>query len=240
MNVTHDRGTGSTGQWIEQLTLALRMRNISGPAIGQALTEVESHLAETGESPWQAFGDPGDYARSLEFTDEAQVPEPANTSLLLLALAFFLGWTLLVPAAGALLRGESQLNLRLGEVVSTLVLIVAGIAIVLHVDAIAAKTGRLIAVVLALVAVSVGANLLLRQSALSVSSLVATIVGAVAFLGGLVAFARLDRNDEVTDPVTGQPRTPIPGWMRLFASPWIFLVLMTILITVEWRIGQPR
>lgn len=49
----------------EQLLLALRLRDVPGARIGEALAEVESHVAETGEDPAEAFGPPAQYADSL-------------------------------------------------------------------------------------------------------------------------------------------------------------------------------
>lgn len=48
-----------------RLLLALRMRDVPGVRIGEALAEVDSHVAETGEDPRDAFGDPVAYADRL-------------------------------------------------------------------------------------------------------------------------------------------------------------------------------
>jgi hypothetical protein len=53
----------STDQaWRDDLLLALRLREVPGTRIGEVLAEVQSHVAETGEDPRQAFGDPKQYA----------------------------------------------------------------------------------------------------------------------------------------------------------------------------------
>jgi hypothetical protein len=49
----------------QQLLLALRLRNVSGPRIAEALAEVDSHVSETGEDAYQAFGAPKDYADQI-------------------------------------------------------------------------------------------------------------------------------------------------------------------------------
>ena len=46
----------------DELLLALRMRDVPGPQIAEALAEVHSHVAETGEDPREAFGPPRVYA----------------------------------------------------------------------------------------------------------------------------------------------------------------------------------
>ena len=51
--------------WAESFVVELRLQGVSGPAIGEALSEVESHCAESGESARDTFGDPVGYARGL-------------------------------------------------------------------------------------------------------------------------------------------------------------------------------
>lgn len=53
----------STDQaWCDDLLLRLRMLSVPGPRIGEVLAEVQSHVAETGEPPREAFGTPREYA----------------------------------------------------------------------------------------------------------------------------------------------------------------------------------
>jgi hypothetical protein len=51
--------------WCEDLVLALRVQDVPGTRIGEVLAEVQSHLAETGEDPRQAFGTPKEYATEV-------------------------------------------------------------------------------------------------------------------------------------------------------------------------------
>ncbi|OMQ16027.1 hypothetical protein A7K94_0205335 [Modestobacter sp. VKM Ac-2676] len=48
--------------WRDDLLLRLRMRDVPGARIGEVLAEVQSHVAETGEHPREAFGPPKEYA----------------------------------------------------------------------------------------------------------------------------------------------------------------------------------
>lgn len=52
-----------TTDYIDDLALELRMLDVPGHRIGEILAEVESHTAETGEDPVDAFGPAKDYAR---------------------------------------------------------------------------------------------------------------------------------------------------------------------------------
>ncbi len=64
--------------WAEELVLELRLRDVVGGAIGNALAEVESHCAESGEPASEAFGDPTRYARSLTGATEPGATEPGD------------------------------------------------------------------------------------------------------------------------------------------------------------------
>ncbi|MGY1841430.1 MULTISPECIES: hypothetical protein [unclassified Modestobacter] len=48
--------------WRDDLLLRLRMRDVPGARIGEVLAEVQSHVAETGEHPREAFGPAREYA----------------------------------------------------------------------------------------------------------------------------------------------------------------------------------
>jgi hypothetical protein len=53
---------GTEQAWCDDLLLRLRLLDVPGPRIGEVLAEVQSHVAETGEHPRQAFGTPKEYA----------------------------------------------------------------------------------------------------------------------------------------------------------------------------------
>lgn len=48
--------------FLENLTMQLRLLDVPGDRIGQILAEVETHVADTGLDPVDAFGEPGEYA----------------------------------------------------------------------------------------------------------------------------------------------------------------------------------
>ncbi|WP_116948693.1 hypothetical protein [Jiangella endophytica] len=52
-----------TEKYRRELLTALRLRDVEPDRIGEVLAEVDSHVAETGEDPRDAFGAPADYAR---------------------------------------------------------------------------------------------------------------------------------------------------------------------------------
>lgn len=59
--------------WRDDFLVELRLLDVPGPQIGDALMTVETHVAESGESAQEAFGDARAYAREL-------VPGVASTA----------------------------------------------------------------------------------------------------------------------------------------------------------------
>ncbi|NYI41003.1 hypothetical protein [Demequina lutea] len=51
--------------YTKELIYELRLRDIPGDVIGDAVAQVESHIADTGEDPADAFGSPPDYAATF-------------------------------------------------------------------------------------------------------------------------------------------------------------------------------
>jgi len=43
--------------WRDNFVTTLRLRNISGSRIGDALAQVDEHCTESGDTPEEAFGD---------------------------------------------------------------------------------------------------------------------------------------------------------------------------------------
>lgn len=67
MTAQHRR---TDADWETDFVVELRLLDVDGRLIGDALEEVRGHCAESGESPVAAFGDPAAYARSLALPSE--------------------------------------------------------------------------------------------------------------------------------------------------------------------------
>lgn len=74
-----------TTDYLDDLVLELRLLEVSGTRIGHILAEAESHLAESGETPEEAFGPVGAYARELALAEGQPLPKvPESRSALAL------------------------------------------------------------------------------------------------------------------------------------------------------------
>ncbi len=51
--------------WLTAFVIEQRLLDVPGATIGDALATIEGHLGDSGESAWEAFGDPTRYAREL-------------------------------------------------------------------------------------------------------------------------------------------------------------------------------
>ncbi|MBT8226188.1 MAG: hypothetical protein HKP61_16960 [Dactylosporangium sp.] len=61
-------GIVTAAEWQHRFIGELRMRDVPGVGIGDAIAEVEAHCADAGQSPQEAFGDPIEYATRVAQT----------------------------------------------------------------------------------------------------------------------------------------------------------------------------
>lgn len=95
-----------TAAYRQALITALRLKDVPGDRIGELVAEVESHVADTGEDPVEAFGPAAAYAASL--TDEHR-PDPWWHTAALVVGSMISGW-LLAQGALSWLLGETYLG----------------------------------------------------------------------------------------------------------------------------------
>lgn len=129
----------------DELLLALRLRDVPGPRIAEALAEVDSHVAETGEDPVEAFGPPRAYADRLAESLGLRPGGTLRRALLTgwgwgevgIGLGAFAGTVLLVEGAAGVATGEPVV----GGLAAPLVLL-AGLALLVAVGAVLVRTIR--------------------------------------------------------------------------------------------------
>lgn len=118
----------------EKLLFSLRVRDVPGARIGDVLAEVESHVAETGEDPFEAFGPPREYAAQVAGVTGRVgrwrlTPGTAGVSLLIGLGAFAAGSWVLGGLLG-LLADEADGALGLPPTMELFLGLVVGAAVI--------------------------------------------------------------------------------------------------------------
>ena len=100
--------TSATETHRRELVQALRLHDVPGPRIAEALAEVECHVVATGQNARDAFGAPDAYARALSSALDSRPGRPASSLIrypwanALIAIPLFVGALMLVLALLAL------------------------------------------------------------------------------------------------------------------------------------------
>lgn len=115
-------------KWAESFVVELRLIGVEGTDIGAALSEVESHCIESGQSAREAFGGPVEYARSLPLPVNLNNSPAATTRSLMPIMVQVLGMYLLNWGFEAALRA-SGLEITVGRLVVPVVGLIAMVAI---------------------------------------------------------------------------------------------------------------
>lgn len=240
---TPTRTSSETAAWLQDLAVELRLRDVKGEAIGDAVASVESHLADSGESPSEAFGDPREYAASLEFTPDQYVSTaPADWARALAPVACgVLGLMLTLDALPGVRDGH-PLEVTWGRL--------AALALLVLIVTVAARSLR---TMLERPAVSI----LAFATGVLALGLLPVLWNAVAFtapagialgVAGLLLAAsvitayrqtRSEAADRVTDPVTGTDRYPAPRDVRpaQALAPWVFMLAAVGFGAITWIWG---
>ncbi len=188
--------------WQEEFALALRLTDATGAEVGEALAEVEAHLADSGQSAADAFGDPRAYAASLPVPKRrptvASVLWPAG-----LGLAAYLGVTLVFEAVPA---WPEPIPVRVGTLVAVTVVAVASLILGLFARSLLAtpKLGGLIVWMIVGLAAAVLPGILWRQVAFTVPAWLALLLGLVLIVGAGAQLWRTTVADRIVDPRPGR------------------------------------
>jgi len=230
-----DPGKTSLPQsWSIPFAMTLRSRAVSGDAIGAALREVESHCAESGQSPIDAFGDPVEYAGTLAAQAPAAQGEKLVSALAPTALGLA-GLMLTTPAVEAWRRG-SQTVVSAGlclSFVATLLVVVALVNPQLH----RRRVGLGILAILGTLVV-IGAPIVWTTQASTAPVPLCLAIAALAVLGSTAWHRGSVDPDAITDPLAGvdQPGAARGGFERAFpvVTAWLFPILAVLLGLLAW------
>lgn len=112
--------------WIEELVTELRLLDVPGPRIGDALATVEQHLVETGDSVEEAFGPAKDYARAVA---ESQVRAGGTDRVTVLSSTLGVLGIILAPRALAAALEGTRVSVTTGDLAALALLgvLIAGV-----------------------------------------------------------------------------------------------------------------
>lgn len=214
-------------KWAEKMVIELRLQGVAGPDIGAALAEVESHCAESRQTAKAAFGDPVEYARSLELKPDAGQEPAAIGRLVAPLIVQLIGFSAVLTAVPALRRG-TPVDVQAGQVVWLLAFIAVAAGLVLAAESILRLllqrpvVGMLAGAALMLLLVM--PSILLPWSVAQVPALLVLVLGLVLLAGGAAwAWQRdpAEPSDAITSPVPGaeSPKTSRRRLLRTLAVP---------------------
>ncbi|ASU79998.1 hypothetical protein CDG81_18960 [Actinopolyspora erythraea] len=209
----------SSEKYRDELTFALRMREVPGKRVGDVLAEVDTHVAETGQDPVEAFGTPWEYAARVAEELGTAVGHPRRAVLrpgvlLVAALALF-GTDLAVSAIAT-----SEVAVTTGQLVglvTLLALLVVPLLLAMRAATELHSTARRLwfglgalgTLVLAPFAANVVERLVGTDQVLLTMPRWAAFALAAVFLLGMVALlARTIRGNRIVDPRPGGVGSP--------------------------------
>lgn len=222
----------TTGTYVDHLVLALRMRDVPGDRIGQVVAEVEAHLAESRETPAEAFGPAEEYAERVS----AALGRPARGRHVLRPL--LIGWpvslaAMLVTDGVAGLASGDRVELTAGKVLLFGLLPPSAVLLVHLVGRRARPAWPAVLGVALIFAAVFGVPLLLPGPALATYPAWAALAAGGLFAAGTLPWAF--RPDLIIDPRDGRNRYPLPRRIILIMAagivlPLVILVLAAVLL----------
>lgn len=232
--------TANHKKWLDELTLELRLNNVSGQSIGDTLAVVQEFLADSGQAPEDAFGTPREYAAALAAEGRQSQPEKLQGSLALstTSLVVFLIFS---AALTPWLNGEPLL-LGGAQLACMLVIAALALSLPLYLKHLLRNMWALVAVpVVGGTAGVLSAVLAPRDDADALLSLApgelllasAALLVALSVIGTL--FALRTPADTIADPLAPAPR-PQFRWFDLLTQ-WLFPILAGIMLGLTALLG---
>lgn len=104
-------------KWEEDFVFELRVRGVSGHDIGAALSEVKSHVSESGLTAQEVFGDPVLYARALDIPPSADHSAPMTVRLVIPIAIQLAGCLAVLSATRATVMGDVQAQVSIAGMI---------------------------------------------------------------------------------------------------------------------------
>ena len=229
-------------EWTSKFLIELRLQGVGGQDIGVALAEANSHCAESGESAAEAFGDPEEYARSLQLPPSpAQSPEAMRTAVLPTVVQLA-GMLAVQATAAPLAKGEPLFEVTWG-LLGSLVAVTAAVLLLARitpsilrriVKAKSWKSITLLAGCFIVAAVAGGLPVILLDGVAAQVPVWAVLMGGVVVLGGGAVWdyrsAYLKDMDLISQPDNGDSY----GRSTAKKIRWASTLLIPVFTLVMW------
>lgn len=219
-------------RWETDFVVELRMRDIDGARIGDALEQVRSHCAESGQDVRGAFGDPVAYARSLDLPAASRA---GLAGVLVSSALGLLSMFLTVWAVMAWKEGEA-FEVTIGRLVAGGVLVLVVALIAASVRVIVEHPWRALAVAVVLLAAFLAAELYLTAVVVALPAPAVAVVGAALLIATSIrdhARASADA-DPVVSPVDEADSSRRAAHRLGILSAWSLPIGTTVLAVVIW------
>jgi hypothetical protein len=225
-----------TDTYVNRLVLALRARNVPGERIGQVVAEVEAHVAESHETPVEAFGSADEYADRVS----AALDPPATKRHRQALRGMLVGWPttlaaiLLADGVAGVAFGQ-RIELTAGKLLLFGLLPPAAVALVqliVRQERPSWPAGLGVAVLFAGV---FSVPWLLSRPVLATYPAWAALTTGALLAASAIPWAV--RPDLIIDPRTGRNRFPLPRWLIMIMAAGIVLPLLTLVLAAMFIPG---
>lgn len=214
--------------WRQELVLALRLRDVPGAQIGDALAHVDSYCADSGRSALDEFGPADEYAAGLDLPRDPD-PAPTHTVRDGLTAAVGVAGMLLTFAAVDAWRDGTGAAVSRGTVLAVPLILVLSLVLVRHLEIVVRRRAVGVAAIAACTLLVMAVAVLLPGTALVLPVPVALLLGGVLVLAPSVVQAR---HPEPADVVAGpfEPADRIRRSNRRLGlvSAWILPILTVV------------
>ncbi|UZN02896.1 hypothetical protein [Cellulomonas sp. S1-8] len=188
-------------RWRDGFVVELRLRNVPGASIGDALAEVEAHCVDAGQDAETAFGDPVAYARGIAGVLPRRRTPVRDGAAVVVQTAGVVGVVWAVPPW---LHGE-PLALSGGMAASVIATLLVAVALCFAPAAVLGRLARvrwwLAGLAGSVIALVLAYTALLPGGALTAAAAPVVLVSVILLAAGAAALHALGAtNDAVTGP----------------------------------------
>ncbi len=216
--------------WRDDFIVEMRMADVPGDRIGDALATVDAHCADTGENADEAFGTPRTYARSL--TSETP-PRRLGATFAVGIILGLLGMLTVPRAVTAWITG-TDVTISAGDAVALAIVLGLSAVLMAFPRTVVPSLGRAKFPALwlggaAFMAALVLAMLLLTQTLTMIGWPVTLVAGAALLVASVIATWRdLSTSDPVQDPRVGDAAGRRLQWLTALMFPILTALILGI------------